>query len=99
MQTHLVRCRRQHLDAEKTSCAYNSKHVVPKPELKFHLDTCPDRKNMDKFVYVREDVNCNKYEMPKVEVTFDEVWDDVSVILIVGIKRICTCIWDEITEM
>lgn len=84
MQTHLTKCRRQHPNVEMIECIYNAKHRIPKPEESFHLDTCIDRKNLDKFVYVREDVNCDKYKVPQLEeIQSTECWDDVSPILIV----------------
>lgn len=79
MQTHLVKCRRQHPKAEMVVCINNAKHIIPKPEEAFHLEHCEDRQNLDRFAYVSEDVNFDKYPVPKVNLQFTESWDDVSI--------------------
>ena len=44
IQTHLVKCRKNHPDTDIDICPYNASHHVPKPELQFHVTQCPDRK-------------------------------------------------------
>ena len=44
IQTHLVKCRRNHPKDEYVICPYNASHHVPKMEEQFHSVTCPDRK-------------------------------------------------------
>jgi len=44
IQTHLVKCRRNHPDTEIVICPYNASHHVPKAEEQYHCSVCPDRK-------------------------------------------------------
>jgi len=44
IQTHLVKCRKNHPETDIDICPYNASHHVPKPELQFHVTQCPDRK-------------------------------------------------------
>ena len=42
IQTHLVKCRRNHPEADLVVCPYNANHHMPKPEEQFHVTSCPD---------------------------------------------------------
>ena len=42
IQTHLVKCRRNHPEADLVVCPYNASHRVPMPEEQFHVTSCPD---------------------------------------------------------
>ena len=44
IQTHLVKCRRNHPDMDMKICPYNASHHIPKAEEQYHVTTCPDRK-------------------------------------------------------
>ncbi|XP_062578274.1 protein D7-like [Saccostrea cucullata] len=47
MPYHLIRCRRNHPCSEYASCPLNATHVVPKPELRYHLENCPDKPRLE----------------------------------------------------
>merc|ERR1712241_1653167 len=42
IQTHLVKCRRNHPEADLVVCPYNASHHVPRPEEQFHVTSCQD---------------------------------------------------------
>ena len=42
IQTHLVKCRRNHPEVDLMVCPYNASHHVPKPEEQFHVTSCQD---------------------------------------------------------
>ena len=42
IQTHLVKCRRNHPEADLVVCPYNASHHVPRPEEQFHVTSCSD---------------------------------------------------------
>jgi len=44
IQTHLVKCRRNHPKEEFAICPFNASHHIPKMEEQFHTLCCPDRK-------------------------------------------------------
>lgn len=44
IQTHLVKCRRNHPDMDMAVCPYNASHHIPKAEEAMHVTHCPDRK-------------------------------------------------------
>jgi len=44
IQTHLIKCRRNHPTTNHVICPYNASHHIPKPEEKFHMANCCDRK-------------------------------------------------------
>jgi len=54
LQGHLVKCRRNNPTAEVEICPFNCSHHFPKPERRYHLETCPDRKIVDLAVYDME---------------------------------------------
>uniref|UniRef100_K1S3X9 Gametocyte-specific factor 1 n=1 Tax=Magallana gigas TaxID=29159 RepID=K1S3X9_MAGGI len=43
MPYHLIKCRR----AKFASCPLNAIHVVPKPELRYHIENCPDKPRIE----------------------------------------------------
>ena len=51
LQRHLVKCRRNHPNADVVICEFNSSHHIPSHEEKSHLQTCPDRKLVEKMKY------------------------------------------------
>ncbi|XP_018328768.1 uncharacterized protein LOC108739357 [Agrilus planipennis] len=80
MATHLVKCKRNYPDAKIVECKYNNTHRIPEPELKYHHDHCKDRVTLDKYMYVPETNNQDKYPVPKYDLSTDgECWDDVNV--------------------
>jgi len=44
IQFHLVKCRRNHPDADMETCPFNASHHVPKPEMEYHMSECSERK-------------------------------------------------------
>uniref|UniRef100_H3C4J0 CHHC U11-48K-type domain-containing protein n=1 Tax=Tetraodon nigroviridis TaxID=99883 RepID=H3C4J0_TETNG len=46
---HIIKCRKNHpkLASELQSCPFNARHLVPKPELQAHIETCSDRTLVD----------------------------------------------------
>jgi len=44
IQTHLVKCRRNHPDMDMAVCPYNASHHIPRAEEAMHVTHCPDRK-------------------------------------------------------
>ncbi|XP_065157497.1 gametocyte-specific factor 1 homolog [Atheta coriaria] len=70
--THLVKCRRNHPDSPSAVCAFNSSHIVPAPELKYHMDNCPDRHQIDRVVTEAEG------NTHRIEINFadDSSWDN-----------------------
>jgi len=54
MQRHLVKCRKNNPTAEVDVCPFNCSHHFPKPERRYHLETCPDRKIVDLVKYDME---------------------------------------------
>jgi len=54
LQGHLVKCRRNNPTAEVDICPFNCSHHFPKPERRYHLETCPDRKIVDLAIYDTE---------------------------------------------
>ncbi|XP_076814649.1 uncharacterized protein LOC143460873 isoform X1 [Clavelina lepadiformis] len=40
---HITKCKKNHPGADKDVCPFNARHIVPKPELQTHMNTCPDR--------------------------------------------------------
>ena len=51
IQRHLVKCRRNHPDAEVVICKFNSSHHIPLREEQYHLQTCQDRKFIEMMKY------------------------------------------------
>jgi len=51
LQRHLVKCRRNHPDAEVVICKFNSSHHIPLREEQQHLQTCQDRKFVEMIKY------------------------------------------------
>ena len=51
LQRHLVKCRRNHPNADVVICKFNSSHHIPSHEEKSHLQTCKDRKLVEKMKY------------------------------------------------
>jgi len=51
LQRHLVKCRRNHPDAEVVICKFNCSHHIPLREEEYHLQTCPDRKFVEMMKY------------------------------------------------
>uniref|UniRef100_A0A182N333 CHHC U11-48K-type domain-containing protein n=1 Tax=Anopheles dirus TaxID=7168 RepID=A0A182N333_9DIPT len=51
MQKHLIKCRRQYPNAKIVTCTFNTTHHVPEQELGMHLRQCPDRADLDMFMY------------------------------------------------
>ncbi|XP_059617281.1 gametocyte-specific factor 1 homolog [Phlebotomus argentipes] len=52
-QTHLIRCRREYEKSNATKkicCPFNSTHLINEPERGLHMESCPDRVAVDKFV-------------------------------------------------
>ncbi|XP_059619382.1 gametocyte-specific factor 1 homolog [Phlebotomus argentipes] len=52
-QTHLIRCRREYEkthSTEKVYCPFNTTHLINELERGLHMETCPDRVAVDKFV-------------------------------------------------
>ncbi|XP_065940001.1 uncharacterized protein [Magallana gigas] len=47
MPYHLIKCRRNHPCTEFASCPLNAIHVVPKPELRYHIENCPDKPRIE----------------------------------------------------
>ncbi|XP_055998476.1 uncharacterized protein LOC125683192 isoform X2 [Ostrea edulis] len=47
MPYHLIKCRRNHPCTEYTSCPLNATHIVPNPELRYHIDNCPDKARVE----------------------------------------------------
>ncbi|XP_067384605.1 gametocyte-specific factor 1 isoform X2 [Channa argus] len=45
---HLIKCRKNHpkLASELKTCPFNARHLLPKHELKHHMETCADRISM-----------------------------------------------------
>ncbi|XP_041773869.1 uncharacterized protein LOC121594547 [Anopheles merus] len=48
---HLIKCRRQHPNAKIAICPFNSSHHVNEQEMKVHTTTCPDRGQIESFMY------------------------------------------------
>jgi len=47
IQTHLIKCRRNHPTTDHVICPYNASHHIPKAEEKMHISNCCDRKIVD----------------------------------------------------
>ncbi|XP_022345177.2 uncharacterized protein LOC111137785 [Crassostrea virginica] len=47
MPYHLMKCRRNHPCSEYASCPLNATHEVPKPELRYHIENCPDKPRIE----------------------------------------------------
>jgi len=79
-QTHLVKCKRNFMEknpnAKMAECMYNAVHQVPEPELAYHHDHCIDRIRLDRYVYVPESVDINKYPVPELNLQSEENWDN-----------------------
>ncbi|KAK9737790.1 U11-48K-like CHHC zinc finger [Popillia japonica] len=79
MATHLVKCRKNHGNSAMAVCIFNAKHSVPEMEMQYHVENCPDRFNLDKQVFVADDVDHSRFPVQLTEVDSDENWDDVNV--------------------
>ena len=42
----MVKCRRNHPNADVVICEFNSSHHIPLSEEEYHLQTCPDRNEL-----------------------------------------------------
>ena len=75
MQTHLVKCRKQHKN-KMVQCLNNATHIVPEPELAFHMETCSDRISIDKFMYASSTTAEERFPVPTLNLAPAEKWDD-----------------------
>uniref|UniRef100_A0A1X7VDD0 CHHC U11-48K-type domain-containing protein n=1 Tax=Amphimedon queenslandica TaxID=400682 RepID=A0A1X7VDD0_AMPQE len=48
---HLEKCRKNHPTSEFKKCDFNASHIVPAPEIAFHLSICPDRGRLELEVF------------------------------------------------
>ena len=94
IQTHLVKCRRNHPDTDMVICPYNASHHVPKPEEQYHITCCPDRKIVELAKYswaLDKPGNHGNVKMPEPQntmtqqeisniMTKDENWEDEATI-------------------
>lgn len=55
MQAHLVKCKQNHLEADKMICPFNAIHHVDRPHYQYHVSTCPDRRVIEGHKYELED--------------------------------------------
>ncbi|XP_044013476.1 gametocyte-specific factor 1 homolog [Aphidius gifuensis] len=51
MQIHLVKCEKNHDMTKKSKCPYNNTHIVDKIVFQHHIETCPDAKSFNEYVY------------------------------------------------
>jgi len=69
IQTHLIKCRRNNPNTDHVICPYNASHHIPKPEEKFHMANCCDRKIVElaKYSWQLETPGCHgNFEPPPV---------------------------------
>ncbi|RUS71863.1 hypothetical protein EGW08_020372 [Elysia chlorotica] len=48
MPRHLLRCRKNHPSMDLKVCPFNGFHEVPAPELRYHMEHCPDKALLDR---------------------------------------------------
>jgi len=51
IQSHLIKCRRNHPNSNHVICPFNASHHIPQPEERFHLANCPDRRIVEREKY------------------------------------------------
>jgi len=66
IQSHLVKCRRNHPNSNHVICPFNASHHIPQPEERFHLANCPDRRivELDKYSWAVEDSQHGYLKLP-----------------------------------
>jgi len=66
IQSHLVKCRRNHPNSNHVICPFNASHHIPQPEERFHLAKCPDRRivELDKYSWAVEDSQHGYLKLP-----------------------------------
>lgn len=72
LQFHLTRCEYVNRKSVLTKCPYNATHKEPFSVLVEHINTCPDRRKLDDFLF-------NAPPKPLAPLSFDikcESWDD-----------------------
>ncbi|XP_044762236.1 gametocyte-specific factor 1 homolog [Coccinella septempunctata] len=74
---HLTRCRKNHPGAPIAICDYNHEHRIPKPELQYHLQSCPDRLITEaRKKDVVENDSVMHFPIKNLVAPVDEKWDD-----------------------
>ncbi|KAH0999135.1 gametocyte-specific factor 1 homolog isoform X2 [Dendroctonus ponderosae] len=78
---HLLKCRNQHKGSkEMVTCDFNASHVIPKIELQYHHNECPDRKGVELHIFQAEtDVAPIEAPLPAIPVPLDSTWEDGEV--------------------
>ncbi|XP_037882798.1 gametocyte-specific factor 1 homolog [Glossina fuscipes] len=76
MQVHLGRCRRNHAAVPKVLCPFNVTHILNKPELEFHVRSCPDRKTFENFCNIDKAPTKAGKPPPVPEYQCPENWDE-----------------------
>lgn len=66
IQSHLIKCRRNHPNSNHVICPFNASHHIPQPEERFHLANCPDRRivELDKYSWAVEDSQHGYLKLP-----------------------------------
>lgn len=83
LQCHLVKCKRNHPDAEMAICPFDATHVIAVPEYNFHIKVCPQRRIIERDHYrVESEKVTGNFDQapfdPPVLPPCDENWDDCA---------------------
>lgn len=85
MPRHLLRCRKNHPFVDMTVCPYNGAHEVPPPELRYHMEHCPDKTLLERdmlldFRQTRRkgytELPSTRYNKLETEDDDDELWEE-----------------------
>lgn len=87
LQTHLIKCRKNYMDAKKVTCPFNSTHRINQQELDLHVTNCEDRASYERYKYVLATdrpgagTSFNEPQPPEnnTEVECPEDWSDICV--------------------
>ncbi|XP_045479734.1 gametocyte-specific factor 1 homolog [Harmonia axyridis] len=75
--THLVKCRKNFPDIGYSICDYNHDHRIPKLELNYHHEVCPDRIIQEATEnYVDSEDVMDFPSIRDLEAPIDEVWEE-----------------------
>ncbi|KAL3280144.1 hypothetical protein HHI36_017644 [Cryptolaemus montrouzieri] len=77
MGAHLVKCAKNFPDAEVVVCDFNVTHRIPRPELRYHHETCPDRRKIENHIIQQENEDPSLiYPVQQVNVDGEDDWDN-----------------------
>lgn len=84
MGVHLTKCRKNHPNSGHVICPFNANHHIPKPEERFHMSICGDRKSVELQRFRLENTASVGSTLPNVtkngtDMVMTENWEDETV--------------------